>query len=105
MPWGVAPAYVGSVTPSEHLRNSLLAASVCAFLLLALHTAVASAEVITFDDLNAPPRGSGTGLAVNNQYSAQGVTFNNPSAFDYSQAGFPYRESPHSGKAAESPAF
>lgn len=105
MPWGVAPAYVGSVTPSEHLRNSLLAASVCAFLLLALHTAVASAEVITFDDLNAPPRGSGTGLAVNNQYSAQGVTFNNPSAFDYSQGGFAIPGFPHSGNVAVEPCF
>ena len=42
--------------------------------------------VITFDDLNVPAGGRAT---VNTQYAAQGVTFNDVSAIDYSQPPFP----------------
>ena len=45
----------------------------------------ASAAVISFDDLTAPGPGAGVGLPVNVQYSSQGVTFNDPSALDYSK--------------------
>jgi hypothetical protein len=55
--------------------------------------ASASAVTITFDDRLSPA----TGQAVNSQYSDLGVTFNNPSAFDYG-AGFA-----HSGTVAVEP--
>ncbi len=42
--------------------------------------------VITFDDLNVPAGGR---VTVNTQYAAQGVTFNDVSAIDYSQPPFP----------------
>jgi hypothetical protein len=57
----------------------------------------ATAATITFEDLTPHPPPIGTsGLAVNSQYSGQGVTFNNPSAFDY--GGFA-----HSGAVAVEP--
>ena len=46
----------------------------------------ASAAVIGFDDLDPSGR-DGSGLAVNVQYQGQGVTFNDPTAFDYSKGG------------------
>jgi hypothetical protein len=42
--------------------------------------------VLTFDDLGIPAGGR---VTLNTQYSAQGVTFNDVSAIDYSQAPFP----------------
>ena len=52
--------------------------------LAAAPAAGASAATISFEDLSAPGPGS-HGTTINAQYSAQGVTFNDPEAFDYSQ--------------------
>jgi hypothetical protein len=87
------------------LRLGFLAAIAAVLMFFGLQAGVASAAVITFDDLNAPPRGSGTGLAVNSQYEALGVTFNNPSAHDYSQGGAAIPGFAHSGTAAVEPCF
>ena len=87
---------------SRHLRRGVLAATAGVALFFCLQAGAASAAVITFDDLNAPARGS-NGLAVNAQYNAQGVTFNNPSAFDYSQGTGAIPGFAHSGNAAVEP--
>src|SRR4051795_3561530 len=58
----------------------------------------ARAETITFEDLTPhPPPPGGAGQPVNIQYTNLGVTFNNPSAFDYG-SGFA-----HSGTVAVEP--
>ena len=66
---------------------------------LVVAPACASAAVITFEDLDAPGRG-GVGLTVNVQYSAQGVTFNDPQAFDYEAGSFAVPGFAHSGNVA-----
>lgn len=71
--------------------------------LAAVPGADASAAVISFDDLVAPGPGSGTGLPVNNQYNSQGVTFNDPSAFDYSNGPGAIPGFAHSGTVAVEP--
>jgi hypothetical protein len=65
---------------SSRIRRSALATAATILLL----PAAAGAATITFEDLvpHPPPTGGG-GLTVNSFYSSQGVTFNNPSAFDY----------------------
>jgi hypothetical protein len=69
-----------------------------AFALVLAAPAAAQAVTITFEDLTPHPPPEGTsGLAVNSQYSGQGVTFNNPSALDYG-GGFA-----HSGTVAVEP--
>jgi hypothetical protein len=45
-----------------------------------------SRAVLSFDDLGVPPGGRRT---LNNQYAAQGVTFNDVMAIDYAQPSFP----------------
>lgn len=87
---------------TRHLRRGALAVTAGVLLFLGLQAGAASAAVITFDDLNAPPRG-GNGLAVNTQYNARGVTLNNPSAFDYSQGAGAIPGFAHSGNAAVEP--
>jgi hypothetical protein len=63
----------------------------------------AQAATINFDDLtSAPGRDSGTGLLVNTQYDNLGVTFNDPSAFDYSKP-TPIPGFAHSGTIAVEP--
>jgi hypothetical protein len=76
-------------------------AVILAALAFALATpAAAQGVTITFEDLTPhPPPYGGAGQAVNVQYSGQGVTFNNPSAFDYGP-GFA-----HSGTVAVEPCF
>ena len=56
----------------------------------------AGPTVITFDDLSVPAGGRKT---LNTQYSAQGVTFNDVMAIDYSQSPFPAGFA-HSGTVA-----
>ncbi len=66
----------------------------------------ASAAVINFDDL-VPPGPGGTGLPVNTQYAGGagglGVSFNNPSAFDFSKGSFAMPSFPHSPNVAVEP--
>lgn len=75
-----------------HRPRCLRALIVCALALVGLAvlgegpTARAAAAVITFEDLGVPPGGR---VVVNTQYAAQGVTFNDVSALDYSQPPFP----------------
>jgi hypothetical protein len=65
---------------SSRIRRSALAATATVLLL----PAAAGAAMITFEDLSPHPPPTGTGgLTVNTFYNGQGVTFNNPSAFDY----------------------
>jgi hypothetical protein len=56
---------------------------------LALSTALGSGaqavEVITFEELAAPPVGAGTGLAVLNFYASRGIIFDAAAALDFSQ--------------------
>ena len=92
-----------SVPTSQLRRGGLLAALAC--LVFAAHATSAAGAVITFDDLAAPPRGGGSGLAVNTQYSGQGVTFNNPSALDFSQGGAAIPNFTHSGNVAVEPCY
>ena len=89
----------------RRIRRGALVATVALLLLCGLGAAQASAVVIGFDNLGAPPQGGGGGLPVNTQYSDQGVTFNNPSAFDYSQGGEAIPGFTHSGNAAVEPCF
>ena len=67
-----------------------------------LATGGATAAVINFDDLSAPGPGT-AGLTVNVQYSGQGVTFNDPSAFDYSAGPLAIPNFAHSPDVAVEP--
>lgn len=67
-----------------------------------LATGGATAAVINFDDLSAPGPGT-AGLTVNVQYSGQGVTFNDPSAFDYSAGPLAIPNFAHSPEVAVEP--
>ena len=64
------------------LVATLVLAGLGALLLAGRTPAHAANSVITFDDLTLP-------ATVNTQYSAQGVTFNDVTAIDYSQPSFP----------------
>jgi hypothetical protein len=79
----------------------LLPTVIAAFVLASLSPARAAGAVITFDDLPVPTGGR---VTVNNQYSGQGVTFNDASAIDYSQAPFPPGFA-HSGTVAVEQCF
>jgi VCBS repeat protein len=59
----------------------------------------ASAAVITFEDIVAPGHDT-TGVVVNTRYQSQGVTFNDPRAFDYSKGSAPIAGFAHSGTVA-----
>ena len=76
-----------------------MAAGLAVVLTSGLAAAASSAATISFDDLSAPARG-GSGLAVNSQYADQGVSFNNPSALDFSKGESALPGFPHSGNVA-----
>ena len=96
--YGLDGAKVGVIAPYKHHARFLRKVAVTTFLLAGLATAAllglrpahAANHVLTFDDLALPAGGR---VTVNTQYAAQGVTFNNVSAIDYSTPGFA-----HSGR-------
>ena len=65
-----------------------------------------SDALINFDNLvTGGPGGAGALVTVNTQYAAQGVTFNNVSAIDYSKGSFAIPTFAHSGTVAVEPCF
>ena len=95
-----------AIAPYKHHSPFLRKVSVTTFLLASLATAAllglvpahGANHVLTFDDLGVPVGGR---VTVNTQYAAQGVTFNNVSAIDYSTRGLPTRAG--SGSSSVSP--
>jgi hypothetical protein len=79
-------------------RRSLPAPAFLAILLFLWPFAGFCAQTIDFESLPAPGNGTG-GLAVKNQFAANGVIFNSPTALDFSQ-GIPIPNFAHSGTKA-----
>ncbi len=77
-------------------------AALAALLICGFRSAEASAAVINFDNLD-PPGPGGLGLVVNDDYASQGVTFNDPQAFDYSEGPGAIPGFAHSGNVAVEP--
>jgi hypothetical protein len=66
----------------------------------------AESTVISFDDLTTGgPGGAGALVTVNSQYAAEGVTFNELSAIDYSKGPLALPGFAHSGTVAVEPCF